>query len=224
MVSVETLSFFAVSFAESESILGSLALQFGRTTGKRGALREAIGQLDEKGQWRRLSPDPAAYAKVLEPHARGALLVAAIFDAFLAIYKIRTADLYRLYTGGTGLLRPGAIHPDLVNRLADEAAKTAGHMMRICIRALDYVPPVDITFAEYLRGIVTADYDLVPNDPLGYRLAFVEAFRGRGIYLGDLPTVGEHPLVAGRGSEATWPALRFAGQKPEEIRGRMSLY
>ena len=29
----------------------------------------------------------------LAPHARGALLVAAVFDAFLAIYKTRTADL-----------------------------------------------------------------------------------------------------------------------------------
>ena len=44
------------------------------------------------------------------------------------------------------------------------------------------MPPVDITFGEYLRGLITADFDMVPDDSLGYRIAFVEAFRGRGIY------------------------------------------
>ena len=178
-----------------ESILGSLALQFGRAIGKRGALREAIGTLDAKGHWCRNVPDPTAFRTVIEPHARGSLLVAAVFDAFLAIYATRTADLYRLYTGGTGVLQPGAIHPDLVNRLANEAATVASQVLRICIRALDYVPPVDITFGEYLRAIITADVDLVDDDPLGYRIAFVEAFRRRGIYPSDLTTLSVDTLV-----------------------------
>jgi subtilisin family serine protease len=180
---------------ESESMLGSLAMQFGRSTGKRGGLREAIGTLDANGMWRRLVPDPSAYQKVTEPHARGALLVAAVFDAFLAIYKVRTADLYRIYTGGTGVLQPGAVHPDLVDRLAAEATKSATHVLRICIRALDYVPPVDITFGEYLRGIITADADFVGDDPYGYRVAFVESFRRRGIYPSDLPTLSVDTLL-----------------------------
>ena len=75
-----------------------------------------------------------------------------MFDAFLAIYKARIADLLRISTGGTGVLPGGAIHPDLVRRLADEAAKSAGHVLNMCIRALDYLPPVDVTFFEYLRG------------------------------------------------------------------------
>ena len=36
----------------------------------------------------------------------------------------------------------------------------------MCIRALDYCPAVDITFGEYLRALITADLDAVPNDPL----------------------------------------------------------
>ena len=48
----------------------------------------------------------------------------------------------------------------------------------MCIRALDYCPPVDITFGEYLRAIITADCDLVEDDRLRYRVAFVEAFFG----------------------------------------------
>src|SRR5207253_718105 len=179
---------------ESESILGQLAVQFGRAVGGRGALRDAIGKVNKDGSWTRREPNPSDYASTLEPHARGALLVAAIFDAFLAIYKTRTADLLRIYTGGTGVLPGGAIHPDLVHRLATEAAKTAGHVLNICIRALDYIPPVDITFGEYLRGLITADADLVPDDPYNYRVAFVESFRKRGIYPLDLDTLSVDTL------------------------------
>jgi subtilisin family serine protease len=166
---------------EAESNLGRLAVQLGHATGRRGALRDAIGTL-VNGAWTRIKPDPSELQRRLTPHARGAVLVAAVFDAFLAIYKTRTADLLRLATGGTGVLPGGAIHPDLVRRLADEAAKSAGHVLTMCIRALDYLPPVDPTFFEYLRALITADFDLVRDDRLGYRVAFVEAFRQRGIY------------------------------------------
>ena len=37
----------------------------------------------------------------------------------------------------------------------------------MCIRALDYCPPVDITFGDYLRALITADRDLVPDDDRG---------------------------------------------------------
>ncbi len=77
-----------------ESMLGSLAVQFGQATGGRGALRDAIGRIVD-GKWQRLTPDPADLQKRLTPHARGAILVAAVFDAFIAIYKARIADLLR---------------------------------------------------------------------------------------------------------------------------------
>lgn len=166
---------------EAESLLGSLALQFGYATGGRGALRDAIGHF-ENGVWQRFVPDPADLQKRQTPHSRGAILVGAVFDAFIAIYKERIADLLRIYTGGTGVLQSGAIHPDLVGRLADEATKSASHVLTMCIRALDYLPPVDVTFFEYLRALITADFDLVTDDRHNYRVAFVEAFRRRGIY------------------------------------------
>lgn len=167
----------------AQNLLGQLAQQFGQAIGMRGALRDAIGGVDEKtGKWTAKEPDPIEYQRAAEPHARGAILVAAVFDAFLSIYKSRIADLLRIATGGTGVLPTGEIHPDLVNRLAGEAAKSAQHILRMCIRALDYCPPVDITFGEFLRAIVTADFDLVRDDDRGYRIAFIEAFRRRGIY------------------------------------------
>ena len=193
---------------ETESILGSLAVQFGRAIGGRGALRDAIGRIDNRGVWTRIRPDPSGYqGKILAPHARGALLVAAVFDAFLAIYNTRTADLLRIYTGGTGVLPSGAIHPDLVHRLAAEASKTAGHVLNMCIRALDYVPPVDITFGDYLRAIITADSDLVPDDKFKYRVAFVEAFRTRGIYPLDLNTLSVDTL--------RWQGIEVGGSMGE---------
>ena len=170
---------------EAESMLGSLAIQFGRASGARGALREAIGHF-ENGVWCRTVPDPNELQRRLVPHSRGAILVAAVFDAFIACYKARVADLLRLATGGTGVLPTGAIHPDLTNRLADEASKTAGQALNMCIRAIDYLPPVDVTFFEYLRALITADTDFVSEDRLNYRVAFVEAFRRRGIYPIDL--------------------------------------
>jgi subtilisin family serine protease len=80
---------------ESKTMLGSLAVQFGRAIGGRGALRAAIGTLNNERVWTRHTPDPAEYHTTLAPHARGALLVAAVFDAFLAIYKTILDQLRR---------------------------------------------------------------------------------------------------------------------------------
>ena len=179
----------------SQNLLGELAHQFGQAIGNHGALRDAIGTVDRKtGEWKPQKPDPELFPKTLEPHARGAILVAAMFDAFLSIYKARIADLLRIATGGTGVLPEGNLHPDLVNRLANEATKTSAHLLRMAIRALDYCPPVDITFGEYLRALVTGDWDLVPDDPLGYRIAIIEAFRRRGIYPRNVRTLAGDAL------------------------------
>ena len=179
-----------------ENLLGQLAGQFGRSTGLRGALRDAIGKHDPAtNTWQPHTPDPAEYEATTQPHARGAILVAAVFEAFLGIYTRRSADLLRLASGGTGVLRAGALHPDLVARLADEAAKSAQHVLSMCIRALDYCPPVDITFGEFLRAVITADTDAVPDDDLYYRIAIVEAFRRRGLYPRDLRTLSPDSLL-----------------------------
>jgi len=186
----------------SHNLLGELAQQFGEAIGNYGALRDAIGAVDKKtGKWQPHDPKPEDYENTIEPHARGAILVAAIFDAFLAIYKSRVGDLLRIASSGTGILQEGELHPDLVNRLASEASRSAQHVLNACIRALDYCPPVDINFGDYLRAIITADTDLVPDDDRGYRIAFIEAFRRRGIYPRDVRALSVEslrwPLVSG---------------------------
>jgi hypothetical protein len=179
---------------DRQNLLGQLAQQFGKALGGHGALRDTLGREDENGVWQPAKPDPRALDEHLEPHDRGSVLVTAVFNTFLAIYKSRIEDLVRIATNGTGVLPQGDLHPDLVNRLAGEAAKSAQHVLTMCIRALDYCPPVDITFGDYLRGLITADFDLVPDDSRGYRVAVIEAFRRCGIYPRDVRTLSVESL------------------------------
>jgi hypothetical protein len=172
---------------EQESLLNQLALQFGQASGRHGALRSAIGK-SSREDYKKAREDG-------EPHALGAVLVSAVFAAFVTIYTSRSTDLIRMATSGTGILREGEISHDLAARLAKEAATVADQVLNMCIRALDYCPPTDLNFGEYLRAIITADKDLVPNDSLGYRVAFISAFRDRGIFPADVRHLSEDSLL-----------------------------
>src|SRR5262249_50301097 len=90
------------------------------------------------------------------------------------------------------------LHPDLVGRLADEAAKAAQHLLVMAIRALDYLPPVDMTYGDYLRALVSGDIDLNSEDGrLGrlYRVAVIDAFRQWGIYPKDVSNLSVDSLA-----------------------------
>lgn len=173
-----------------ESLLPQLAQQFGRAAGRGGALRNALG-FDQ--------PDPILLETTDKPHDRGAILVAAVFGAFMKVYRSRTADLYRIATNGTGVLADGDIHPDLAGRLAEEANLCAMYVLQMCIRAIDYCPPVGITFGDYLRAVITADVDFNTEDDDSYRLAFIESFRQWGIYPRSMRNMSEESLL--------WPSL-----------------
>lgn len=186
-----------------ENLLGQLAQQFGQAAGRGGALRDALGETNKKtGVWEPRKPDVHALDQIDEPHERGAILVAAVFGAFLKVYRARTADLYRIASEGTGVLRPGDIHPDLSNRLADEAGRCAQYILQMCIRAIDYCPPVGITFGDYLRALVTGDYDINPDDVYGYRLAVVESFRQWGIHPRGMRSMSVEALLWPSGEQA----------------------
>jgi hypothetical protein len=177
------------------SIMGELATQFGQAleTG-RGALRSAIGGYDKTGKWKKVEPNPAAYQTTFAAHDRGAILVATVFEAFMRLYNFRVQDLLRIATQGSGILPQGSIHPDLVKRLAAEASDIAAHLLSICIRALDYCPPIDITFGDYLQALITADTDLSPEDNNGYRVALIDAFRAWGIFPDRVKTLSVYSL------------------------------
>ncbi|MEO5889516.1 MAG: hypothetical protein ABIQ31_04645 [Ferruginibacter sp.] len=180
----------------NQNLLGELAQEFGKAIGHYGSLRDAIGELDKvTGKWQPHIPDPKDYQTRKEPHDRGAILVATVFDIFLNLYQRRVADLLRIATGGRGELSQTALHPDLVNRMANEASKTAKHILTMCIRALDYCPPMDINFGDYLRALITADYDIVDDDTLQYRVAVIEAFQKRGIFPDSIKSMSVDSLL-----------------------------
>jgi hypothetical protein len=79
--------------------------------------------------------------------------------------------------------------------LTDAACKLAAHFLTICIRAIDYCPPVDITFGEFLRAVITADFDVVPDDEWSYREAWIDGFRAYGIYPPDVRSLSEDALL-----------------------------
>jgi len=181
------------------NLLADLAQQFGQASNGSRALRSALGT----------KPNVTDYESATEAHARGAVLLAAVFQAFLEIYETRVEDLRRLATGGTGVLPEGDIPIDLVNRMAKEASATAARVLTTCIRALDYCPPVDLTFGDYLRALITADMDLEPEDALNYRTAFISGFRARGIFPAGVRNLSEENL---RWQPPTFPV------RPEQIR------
>jgi hypothetical protein len=172
-----------------ENMLGDLAIQFGQAvSGNRRALRSFLVSQDDQGKWSAVRPDPSLIHSITEPHSRGGILVAAVFDAFVRLYKYRVSDLIRLASNGSGILAQGEIDPDLVKRLSHEACEIAQKLSQICIRALDYCPPADLTFGDYLRALVTADLSYNPDDEEGLRFALLESFRAWGIVPEEINT------------------------------------
>ena len=132
--------------------LVELAQQFGEATGLRRDLRSALGT----------PPNSDDIRDLREPHRRGSILVAAVFDAYFSIYLRRTDDLFRIFRAGGGGSLTDVPGP-LADRLAGEVSETAQLFFTVCVRALDYCPPVDIDIRRFpLRAVVTADADLDP--------------------------------------------------------------
>lgn len=173
-----------------------LAQQFGEASGMHSGLRSALGT----------PPNSDDIATKMEPHDRGSILVAAIFDAYFTTYSRRTSDLFRVYRSAGGLQHPIDLPAPLAQLLAAEASRTAEKFFLVCVRALDYCPPVDLTFGDFLRALITADLDLNPEDPDGIRFAVMQAFRLRGIVPTDARYFSEDALC--------WPRVAAGQLRP----------
>lgn len=176
-------------------LLTDIAKQLGQTSKEsKSALRSAIDYSTEEpkeGEKKALR----IYDPTLESHDLGSVLLFAVFEAFINVFRRKTQRLVRLATGGSGRLPPGEIPLDLQAALAEKASKLAGQFLTMCIRAVDYCPPVDITFGEYLRAVITADKDLVRDDTWAYREAWVDAFRRYHIFPNSVPDLSEESLL-----------------------------
>jgi len=121
-----------------------------------------------------MGPSPSYYcddAEWLESHRRGEILVAAVINTMLKIWCKRMESL--------GQISKGYIDSD---RVAEEAADIADMLLTIVIRALDYCPPVDIKFGDFLSALLTADQVLYSDDSrYHFRETLVECFASFGI-------------------------------------------
>jgi hypothetical protein len=220
-VVLAALSTSGGDLAKATSLV-ELARQFTQTTGLGECVRQAFDRnLTAHEVRRRRNSD--------ECHERGSVLVAAIFDAFDTVFKRKIKRYVRLATQGTGILPAGELNSDLLTLLAKEASDIASQFLSICIRAIDYCPPIDIEFGEYLRALITADLALVPSDPWNYREALIDAFRVRGIYPPGVDNLSEDSLLwrepmrrIPRSDNLTFGRLRFRGD-PANAAGKKEL-
>lgn len=182
--------------------LASIGRQFGfDLVDGRNPLRTALHATD--------LDEPLAEALLYDPtkeeHDLGSVLLSAVFEAYRRVYERKTSVL-------RGVLAPyqGRLPPDGIDLLATEASRLAQQFLSIVIRAIDYCPSHDCKFGEYLRAMITADYELVPDDPWAYREALVTSFRRFGITVPDVDDLSEQSLLWRKTEEPIQiDALRF---------------
>jgi hypothetical protein len=97
------------------------------------------------------------------------VLVAAFMQTLVRMWAGR---LEPLRTDGGGLD---------AGRVAEEGVKSAQHLLGMLLRALDYLPPVDLEFADVVDAVLTADRRLAPDDSHDYRTTLRESFAAFGI-------------------------------------------
>jgi hypothetical protein len=132
-----------------ESVLFGLGKQIGQELAeneadrRKAALRRSVT----------LDPKEVGSEEFQEPHRRGEILVAAMLNSFLDIWLARIKDL-------------GTVRDDMVDRgrVAEDGSLAADHLLTMAIRALDYCPPADLLFSDYLSALLTADYEIQTND------------------------------------------------------------
>jgi hypothetical protein len=116
-----------------------------------------------------------------ESHRRGEIFVAAMMNAFLRVWLGRLKDL------GAAPVPGAKRHPARERfldrqRVVEEGAAVAEHMITMSIRALDYTPPTDLEFCDFLSALLTGDYEIRPDDSIyNFRKTIKESFRAYGM-------------------------------------------
>ena len=120
-----------------------------------------------------------------EPHRRGEILVAAVLNAFLSVWVKRLE----------ALITPGGLDR---GRVVEEGANIAEYLLTMVIRALDYAPPVNLEFCDFLSAVLTSDREINPND---------SKYKFRETLLKSFLSYGIKPKSAGTASDpGIWPA------------------
>jgi hypothetical protein len=159
------------------SAIFGLADQMGREMAgvRGGALRNSA----------RLEPDKhmLEQSEFTEPHRRGEVLVAAVIRGFVDAWATRIESS----------AVPGQERFS-VRRVAEEGADIADSLITMWIRALDYMPPVHVTFSDALSAALTADTEARPDD---------SRFELRGHMLRSFASFGILPVSEGLSGPGT---------------------
>ena len=150
----------------------------------------------------RLKPSPKLYQEseeFKEPHRRGEILVAAMMNAFLEVWSARLQALDPMRTGWLDR-----------DRVVEEGAYVADRLLTMSIRALDYCPPVHIEYGDFLSALVTADYELHPDDALKFRRSLYASFHAYGIEPASKGSASEPGLWQPPGTEPPNRALNYS--------------
>lgn len=151
--------------AIENSILLGIGEQFGSELegARANALRRSVSLKPDR--------DLLKQPEFQEAHDRGEVFVAAVMHSFLTMWSSRIAAL--------GTFPGDKYNLDMV---IEEGAKAADNLLIMAIRALDYCPPVDLAFADFLAAMLTADAETVPDDSrYHYRTVVRESFAAYGI-------------------------------------------
>jgi hypothetical protein len=219
------------------ALLTGLAREFGLARGTEGksvsAMRSAVDvegilAFDSDALVGRGKEGPREYGPGMEAHALGSVLVSAVFEAFATLFRRKTERLLRI--AGVSPDKLGSIEPtpDLVSALAGIAREIASSFLNVCIRAIDYCPPVGLEIGEYLRALITADAEVVPDDEWCYREAFMRSFRRRGLFprgvcfMTEDAVKWDSPAADIEIPDLAFDKLRFVGE-PGRAAGRREL-
>lgn len=176
-----------------KSVLFGLAEQIGDALGleARGGLRRSAG-LRPPVEWR-TNPDWEP------PHRRGEVLVGAILDTLVGLWTNRLKPLDHR----------GRINRD---RAAEEGAKAADHLLRMVLRGIDYLPPVDFEFEDFLAAVELADREVAPDDHRDYRKTLRDSFARVGI---ELPPAGRVIDLAMEPTAPKYHGLNFVALRTD---------
>jgi hypothetical protein len=149
-----------------------------------------------------------------EPHRRGEVFSAAVLNAFVRVWTGRIVGTSR--GDGLGTLADGRYS---LRRVAEEGAAVADYLATMLIRALDYMPPVHVTFRDVLSAMLTADVEIRPDDSrYMLRARLIEQFAAYGIAPAsdrkDIPGIWHAPRGA-----LSYERVRFESMRsdPDEV-------
>lgn len=153
-----------------EKLKKSLLFGLGEEIGREISGREELSGRD-KALRRSITLEPQDIDQTYEePHRRGEILVASIMRAFLAIWTQRIKTLAdRDLNEQKGAQSPdtdtSALQPHLDrSRVVEDGFMIADRLLTMAIRALDYCPPTDLVFGDFLSALLTADQEMRPDD------------------------------------------------------------